>query len=283
MVNRGGNSLKYIRDMVISKLFSARMLFIIIVLFITHDVDVKVIYELAQQYDVKVVPVLLPFLLGSLEFVLVYGLCIVYFFSDVPFMNNWEMLYINRTGRKKWCACKITYIFICAVLYTVINYLIDFVRMLPHVTIGNKWDKLAYSLAYGAIDVDDGTIYSKYMVEFRTPLFCFTYTFIMSVAVVFVVAMSMFAISLMINREVAVLLGCVIAFMPVVVKNSRILLKYIYFVSPLNWLTEIRDSIAILIPTELYMALFLGVLLIVDVAIIFVFVRKKDYVWMREA
>ena len=58
--------------------------------------------RISLSWNYPVTMYLLPHLFTYLYFQLGFFAAVIYCFSDVPFMNEWEMNRLLRMGRKKW-------------------------------------------------------------------------------------------------------------------------------------------------------------------------------------
>lgn len=268
-------------NMVTLKLFSSRMLFVLIVMCLFHDIYIREISELAVQYEDNVVPIIFPFLMHCLDFEFVFSLSVVYLFSDIPFMNRSEMYYIMRQGKVRWCIGKIISIFFVSLNFICINFIIDIVRLCPHISFQNNWDRILFSVANGVIDIENN-IFALDIINHHTPAFMLGYTFILGTMVVFFIASTMFAISLVINRKSAILFGVIVSVMPIVASSSKHDLIYIYFFSPVSWIGKVYDRYAYQLPNEKYMLLSLVVFVLIDIVIIITSVKKADFMWLEE-
>jgi len=264
-----------------NKLFSGRMLFVGIITLLFHDLYLRELIDYSIQYKEKIVPVLFPFLMHNLDFELVFSLAAVYLFSDMPYMQRSEMYSIMRVGRRKWCAGKILLLFFMSVIYVLLQYVIDIVRMLPQVAIKNEWDRVVFSVANGVLEYGHGGFFSGLMNRY-SPYELFGYSVFMGIMVVFMTAVSMYAICMGLGRKAAILFGCFISVLPIVAQNSKLEWPYIYYLSPVSWIGRIQDRYARFLPNHIYMFIIIGIVVGIDICVIFYKLKKMDYMWIEE-
>lgn len=282
MINKTKACTKYIWNLTLQKIFSIRMLIVLIVLYIFRDVYIiRDLRQFCMDYDCNMVPIFIPFLVNCFDYIFVFGFCILYLFSDIPFMNRWEMYYINRIGRKNWIICKIISLLFVSAIFMCINYIMDLVMMFPYIDIGNDWDRLTVSLANGAL-VWDGNIFSPKIINFYSPVQIGMHSYMFGSFIIFMIANCMFAISITINREIAILFGGMIATMPIAAYNSKFVLPYIYFFSPLNWISVIDSRFAYYLPNNKYVISIIMLCLVMTVVLLVYKINNKDFVWGRE-
>ena len=282
MFNKTKVCTRYIFNLTLQKIFSIRMLIVLIILYIFRDVYIiRDLRQLCVDYDCSVVPMFMPFLVNCFDFIFVFGFCVIYLFSDIPFMNRWEMYYINRMGRTLWVICKNISLFCVSAIFMGINYLMDLVMMVPYIDIGNAWDRLTVSLANGAL-FSDRNIFSAKITNFFSPFEIGIHSYIFGTFILFMIVNIMFAISITINREIAILIGGIIAAMPVAAYNSKLILPHIYFFSPLNWISVIDSRLAYYLPDEKFIISVVILCLLITMFLLVFKINNKDFIWNKE-
>lgn len=271
----------YLRSNIASKVFSIRTLVICLVQFIFHDSVVRSISRLSSQYDEPVSPFLFPLMCGSLVFVMIFGFCVLYLFSEVPYMNRKEMYYVIRGGRYKWLFAQEITIMVLSFLLVIYSFVIDIVRLFPRLSFADTWDRIEMSLAYGTISAD-GVVFEMDLLQMYSPLAIMTYGLVMGFFVVDLVGHIMYTLSLVFHRLVAVVAGSVLALMPIVTFNTSYIFRFVYYISPFSWISPgyIVRSASVPDLTYKISACVLGT--IVCIVVDCVAIKDRDFEWNME-
>lgn len=273
--------IRYVFGLTCDKILSYRMLITVLVLVMFHDFYLRGMSALAAEYEVDVVPFLMTFLCGRMIFSIIFGLCILYIFSEAPYMNRKEMYFVARTGRVKWGIAQSISIFITSVVFIAVNFLIDIIRLIPNVSFENKWDKLSFSLAFGEIGPNEAGIAINEIVRY-SPYQVALYGFVMGVLVANLIGQLMYAVSILFNRVVAMFIGAVISIMSVVARNTAGQYAWVYFLSPVSWTTRGRSVFARKLPEESFMIGASLIVWLICVMVVVIKVRGVDFDWKEE-
>ena len=263
------------------KLFSSRMLIAVLVLAIFHDSGIKELAEFGAEFDLGVSPFLLSFLFGKLTFCIIFGFCVMYVFSGTPYMNSRELYFIARAGRKKWCMAQQISIFLASIGFVIINFLIDIIRLFPHVSFEDNWDRISFTVAYGTMGQNTAVLDISVMDKY-SPYELAIYSFVIGVLVVNLIGQLMYAVSLITNRTVAVLLGGIIAIMPIIARSTARMYSLVYFLSPISWISRTRDLWAIKLPDEKFMCIAAILVWFVCAVMSLIRVNVVEFEWREE-
>ena len=272
---------RYIKNNVISKVFSARMAVICLIQLIFQDMFLNSISVLAKTYSENVYPFIFSLLCGNLTFVMIFGFCVLYMYSEAPFMNQKELYNIVRTGRYKWLVSQEISITILAVFLILYSYLIEAIRLCPRVSFSNHWDRIELSLSYGTISSDimgfEMSVLQKY-----SPWMVALYGIVMGVLVVNVVGHIMYTMSLLLNRVAAVLVGSFFAVMPIISNNSSNVYGWVYYLSPFSWMTPGYIIRSVSVPDFIYKLSTCLIGTFVCIVVDFLLMKKRDFDWNME-
>lgn len=274
-------SISYINNTVKMKIFSLRLLVVCLIQGIFHDSYGREISLFAKEYHECVSPFLFPLMCGNLTFIMIFGFCVLYMYSEVPFMNQKEMYCIARTGRYKWLFAQEITITLLAVFLIMYSFLIDIVRLFPRVSFADAWDRIEMSLAYGTISAD-GVAFEMDLLQMYSPWSMLLYGSVMGFLVVNLVGHMMYTLSLVFSRLVAVVVGSVLALMPIVTFNSSNMYAIVYYISPFSWISPGYLIRSISVPDMAYKVLFCVIGVIVCVGIDCIVMRKRDFEWNME-
>ena len=95
----------------------------------------------------RVTPWIFSFLLTDTNYLLLFMACIIYYFSDVPYMNQWNSYYLLRKGKSGWGREQICYILTSAFIITMISIPLSIASIIPNLYIEKGWGKVLYTLA----------------------------------------------------------------------------------------------------------------------------------------
>lgn len=193
-------------------------------------------YAIAVRYPAS--PWIMPFLGQNVYFQFVYGISVVYFYSNVPFMQRHEMYALLRQGRVRWVSAKLLRIWISAVMLAAVEYLLCLLPLLPHLEWTLQWGKLYHSLAL----TDAGAshcvrlFFSYELMNENTALATALLLFVILCLATGLTGTLMFVLSVGIGRTAAMLTGSFLAVLSIVFENLRIWQGWIGFLSPFSWI-----------------------------------------------
>lgn len=272
---------RYLRSNITSKIFSIRVLVICLVQFLFHDSVVRSINTLSLQYDEDVSPFLFPLMCGSLVFIMIFGFCVLYLFSEVPYMNQKELYYIIRSGRFKWLFAQEITITVLAFFLIVYSFLIDIIRLFPHLSFADTWDRIEMSLAYGTLSADE-VLFEMDILQMYSPFEIMLYGSVMGFLVVHFVGHLMYTLSLVFHRLVAVLVGSILALMPIVTFNTSYIFRFVYYVSPFSWISPGYIVRSVSVPNLVYKIAACLAGAIICICVDCIVIKKRDFDWTVE-
>ncbi len=272
---------RYLRGNITSKIFSIRVLVICLVQFLFHDSVVRSINTLSLQYDEDVSPFLFPLMCGSLVFIMIFGFCVLYLFSEVPYMNQKELYYIIRSGRFKWLFAQEITITVLAFFLIVYSFLIDIIRLFPHLSFADTWDRIEMSLAYGTLSADE-VLFEMDILQMYSPFEIMLYGSVVGFLVVNFVGHLMYTLSLVFHRLVAVLVGSILALMPIVTFNTSYIFRFVYYVSPFSWISPGYIVRSVSVPNLVYKIAACLAGAIICICVDCIVIKNRDFDWTVE-
>ncbi len=272
---------RYLRGNITSKIFSIRILVICLVQFLFHDSVVRSINTLSLQYDEDVSPFLFPLMCGSLVFIMIFGFCVLYLFSEVPYMNQKELYYIIRSGRFKWLFAQEITITVLAIFLIVYSFLIDIIRVFPHLSFADTWDRIEMSLAYGTLSTDE-VLFEMDILQMYSPFEIMLYGSVVGFLVVNFVGHLMYTLSLVFHRLVAVLVGSILALMPIVTFNTSYIFRFVYYVSPFSWISPGYIVRSVSVPNLVYKIAACLAGAIICICVDCIVIKNRDFDWTVE-
>ena len=230
-----------------------------------------------------------PFLLSNIFFLLLFMVGVVYYFSDVPFMQHKNMYQVIRIGRRKWAAGQIGVMVVQAFLLMVINVVFSMFFLVGCCEYTLDWGKLYHTLALtrGSEAYRLLFAFSYETMQVFSPLKLLGLTVLIGTLVIAFVGLFMFVVSLYINRSAAVTLAFFMVIMIYLVENTHPLLKWrMAMFTPVNWMRvthigiKLHDSF--IQPPVLYMLTVLTAGIILCAGFIYIKIKKIEFQWYRE-
>ncbi len=251
---------------VTNNFFSKRLAVFCIFQFSILHYYISTVKHFSMIADYPAAPWILPFIGQNVYCLFAYGISIVYFYSNTPFMQKHEMYVLMRQGRSRWVFAKTLRIFLSAVMLSIIEFALSVLILLPRIELTAKWGKLYNSLAMTNAGTNYGVkmFFSYEIINENSAIRTFLIFWTVLCAVTGLIGMIMFALSIYINRTTAVVAGTFFSVLPVVFANLYLSKEWIGFLSPLSWLnllllygkvcrkspsfSQIMSAMAILIP-----------------------------------
>lgn len=226
----------------------------------------------------------LPHLFSDIYFQLGFFASAIYFFSDVPFLNEWEMNRIIRMGRIKWGLSHIETIIVKSYLLMLNFWILTLVPVIGVLEWKKDWGKLLYTIAaLGENELPFGIAYE--ILHKYTPCKAMILCIGIGGAVISFLGLFMFTVSLWFGRMAALTSTTIMVAFSLVAENLVNVnnLKFWYF-SPISWVRieyiewEFQRGLPGI--TYIFTAL-VSMILICSVFIIFK-VKRADFNWNRE-
>lgn len=277
----------------ISRFFSVRSIVLLVIFLILTYMNVSQVKIICQQYDCSVSPWLLPFLMSSPYYLLTILLGILYFFSNVPFMQYTEMWKVIRLGRAKWTSIQIAYIILSSFAIMLLLYIFSVISIIPYINFEQNWGKVIHTIALTDVGWEVGLpidISYDILVTYSGPQATFIIILIGGLVFSFI-GLLMYTISIYFSRIIAVLVGGIVAISHLLVDNLKQLPALSLF-SPSTWLrlTRLSTSIGIAekgmlaqrLPTIIFVVSVSILLIIVCTISIFIKIKSYDFIWVWE-
>lgn len=272
------------------KFFSKKTLTIALVGFFSEHLFLNHIGEFCIAVDEKITPYVFPFLISYIYFQLIYTMMVLYYFSDVPFLQYNQMYQITRMGTVKWTLGKIGYILMSSAALTLIVVSESILILLPHMKISNEWGKILYTLSMTNVQ-EDFKIYplpfnKNYMEQFSV-VEGMMIAFLVCMAVTSFLGILMFFISLWLGRVVAIIAASFEIACPIISMNLLWKASYIIScISPVCWLQVVEygaEKYGNRIMPQMNVAFIsLGFIILFLIAGVMLRIKKYEFYWSRE-
>lgn len=231
-----------------------------------------------------------PYLVSNVIYLFLWMLGVIFFFSDVPFMQYRNMYEVIRIGRRQWAISHIITIFVESAMIMIVNFLMSIICLRGRIEWTNEWGKLLHTIAI----TNAGEKFNMYFdisyenMQKFTPVGLLILTLTMGTLVLAFAGLFMFAVSLMWNRTAAVAGASIMVIMIFVIDNVHFLIaKGIACFSPVSWMQTakigvIKHGTAYIQPSVSYMFMMLMIGIFVLAAGIMLKIRDIEFEWNKE-
>lgn len=222
----------------IHNFFSRRLIVFCVFQFTILHYYVNSVKEYAVAAGYPAAPWILPFMGQNVYFQFVYGISVVYFYSNAPFTQRCEMYALMRQGRTGWACGKLLRIWISAAMLAAVTFILSILPLIPHLEWTLQWGKLYHSLAL----TDAGEAYhvklffSYELIHGNSAMVTVLLLFMVLFIVAGLTGTLLFALGICAGRTAALLAGTFLAVLSVVFENLYIWQAWISFLSPFSWI-----------------------------------------------
>lgn len=244
-MNKIKSQIKFSWRLSVDRIISTRTFTLLLLLGFVYHIFLAPLNDFIKSVQHPLCPLILPFLLSDIYFLVLFMACVVYYYSDAPFMKNWTMYQVIRTGRVRWAVGQIGMIIISSFTFVILAIVITGVLLLPDITLGEGWGKVLYTLSMTGMSGDYNIPFSiSYEIISRyTVLETLGVTILIDTMVVSFIGILMFCVSLFGSRLGANILAMVFVIMPMVQQNIGMMIPELAFFSPVSWMRLSKLSI----------------------------------------
>lgn len=280
---------QYIKRVLIFKVLHSRTYSVLILQLFVNYMNIKPLIEFSEAVNYKVSPWVFPFMVSEYHYAFLFLLMVVYYFSDVPFMQHQNMYQVIRTGRRRWAMSQICVLVLQSFFLVGANIFMSALLMLPNLEFTTEWGKVLHTIAL----TNAGSHYDLWFpityqaMEQSTPLQMLLCAFGMGGLVVAFVGLAMFAVSLLINRLAAVAVGTIMTLMIFLVQNAHPvdMAKVCRFV-PANWIRVanigMKELGGYMTPSLSYMLTVLIIGIVIFCTAIIIRIKRVEFHWNNE-
>lgn len=282
-------TVRYIRQLMIMKTMSVRTYSLLLIQGFVMYVYVKPAVRFSQAVMYPLSPWGFPFILSNIYFLFLFLLEIIYYFSNVPFMQYANMYQIIRIGRKKWAAGHMVSIFFQSFLIMAVNFGFSVLWMGKNCQWGTEWGKALHTLALTNAQQYYGLLFhiSYDSLQQYSPMELLGYTMLIGTLTISFLGLFMFMFSIVWSRTAAVVGAVVMTAGIYLVENIHPLLSQkaaMFF--PACWLRTANIGVKVhgssLMPPMSYILAALVIGLALMCGIIIWRVGKIEFQWQKE-
>ena len=206
-------------------------------LFLSH-IYLTPIYQFSMAAKYPVSLWVLPFMLMHVYFQFFFMLGVIYYYSNVPFMQYTQVYQIIRAGRLKWGIGKICAIVLSAFGIMFAEVVLSIIPLMGSIKFEQGWGKVLYTLAMTDVGAQYNIgLYFPYAVLTQyEPMAAMGLVMLTGVLVISLIGILMFALSIYFSRLCAVSAATIIAILPLAVKNVAYKYEWLVYFSPVTWM-----------------------------------------------
>lgn len=273
----------------VQRFWNVKMGIFAVLLFFLEDIFLHGVRNFCTAVEYPVTPWVYVFLMSDIYFQILVMAFVIYYYSNVPFMQQWGMYQVIRAGRIRWAIAQMGSIVLSAIGITGLIFLEELLVLVRHLEFSTEWGKLLHTIAL----TNAGTEYNMYIVSNAmtinryTAIEAMALTIFLSILIISFMGLIMFAVSLFFPRIVAVSVAGVLLVLPIFGKNISLQKQKIFnCFSPVSWMrvAEIggeRLSYQIMPELSYIMPVLLSLLLVLCVIILWR-VQKVEFQWNKE-
>lgn len=228
------------------KFFSVKTFTLLFLLGVIYHIFLSPIKDFSILVDYPVSPWIFSFLISDVYFVILFMAAVVYFFSDVPFMKEWTLYQVIRTGRVRWACGQIGSIIFSSFVFVLLAEVVSGVLLLPNVILNEGWGKVLYTLSItnAAGEYKIPFLISYDIISTFEPFQAVVLSVFISSFVILFLGLWMFMVSLYVSRLWANVTAMLFVIMPIVIENIGDDVTWLVYCSPVSWMriSEINVS-----------------------------------------
>lgn len=246
----------------------------------------------AKSYDTYM-QVFEPFVwaFGNTKSILLVSLLLIFFFADMPFVNQLTPYYLIRVNRKIWVIAQILYVIITTIVYVTFLLLIFCLLCAPISFLGNMWSETGAMLGYSGLGEEIALPVSVKTMEMSTPYMCTWTIYLLMILYTLLSATLMMTFNLMRNKFGGVLSVFILNLYGLLLNPELIskifhISEYVQYkanvicgwLSPLNHATYHMHNFGYdLLPRLWQSYLLLGVVVLVNIAFIWKLSKRYQF------
>ncbi|MBO5073453.1 MAG: hypothetical protein J6C32_10870 [Eubacterium sp.] len=195
------------------------------------------LFEFARQAGYRVSPYLFPFCFTHPFMRIVIFSSVIFLFSDAPFISDFQLLLLSRTGKRKWYLAQMLYLGICCFLFTAFLAVLPVIKNITMIAFVKDWGKVIETLADGHYNFIHPVSYD--MVSRYSAWQVMGYTVCISILLMLLLGMILYLCNISFkNRSIGILISAALVLLDwfiYLTGNNRLL-----WISPVSW-TQISN------------------------------------------
>ncbi|MDE5863690.1 MAG: hypothetical protein K2H34_05015, partial [Lachnospiraceae bacterium] len=211
---------------------NAKGLTIVLVLCFMMKYNLDSVLQFAKVTDHKIVAAMLPYLHSNTIYSMIVGLMILYYFSEIPFIDEHTSYTLLRLGRRRWLFQKFGQIISGSIFFMLVELVCSILIGLPHITLSTKWGPVWNTITL-TNNLEDVYLSRNILIAF-SPITASLRVVIMGILISIMLAFCLYTLSLFFPKKAALIACAVIADGPILAANCG--LPSAYYWSPVSWI-----------------------------------------------
>lgn len=251
-----------------------KMYIVLILLAYFLSCNFDTVFDFARRSRCRVTPWLLPFCFSHPFMRIVIFSCVIFLFSDAPFMTPLQVLFLSRTGKKQWYFAQILYLMICSVLLTLFLACYPLLRHFPMIVSNGEWGKVLKTMIYknDVIHPIMDSVINHYSVADTMK-----YTVAVCILLVFFIGMVIFLCNVLFDKQlIGVLVACFFVMLEAFEYLSYI--KDVKWISPISWIeiSNMAYGRDVTVPSTTFAITCLVIVNVILVIATYIVSQKRD-------
>lgn len=216
------------------RMISFRFATLVIMLLLIFDIFLRGFRNNAELMGMNANIGVLPFLQSHNYFMKIVLLGVVYFYSNVPFMEREQLYVLARIGKRKWGRRNLSYIVGSSFFMTILLFVISVVEIVSVGKCSAEWDAVYKTLALtgGNREMMFGISYR--IMEAYCPVQLLFGTLLLDWLIIMFLGLVMYVVSLYGYRTASCVLAVILVFLPSV--SEWLTIDSLVYYSPVSWL-----------------------------------------------
>lgn len=268
---------------------STNMIATLILIYLFEIIFLQGYKEFIGTVQYPITPWFVVFLFSELHFVIIRMTFIIYYFSDVPFMQRWQMYVLVRAGNVKWVISQMISILYGAIFISVVSIFEGLLILMPNIELSFDWGKTLRTIAVTNVPTEFGMrVKSNHIIISQfSPVGALLITLVINILAISLIGILMFAISLWTVRILSIVVASILVALPAFIQSLHVQKQMIgNYLSPISWLAIDQygvESLGYTTMPQIEYILFAYIMLISFLVIcIFIKARKIEFCWNKE-
>ena len=271
------------------KIFCSKTYVLLILQFFIMFIYTNGLVECSDAYEYPCAPWILAFYFSSAYVILINSFLVIYYFSDAPFMQYYNIYKIIRYGRTMYAVENIVAVCVQAFGFMVVSFLLSIICLFGRIDFTCGWGKLLHTIAL-TNGIESFQIYMDISYESMkqfTALELVGLTIVIGTLVFSFVGLLMYIISLYFSRVAASIIAVIMATMAFMTEEAiPIVARPLSYVSPISWLHVARIKMKVMgvyvLPPLWYIIIFLIVGISLCISLILYKSRTVEFEFYKE-